>query len=182
MTQSLPLVDVAVSPSVLFSIGEIYQRRNDLSPSRVVGALFGQVQAEEGNGEGSLKINVRHCFAVPHSEVGDQISINSEYYKIRNELHRKCYGKDTVIVGWFSIAGEEAVVSGKNTEFINESFGREVLASSASALNIHLALTVESTGVKKTITITDMTNKQQSSALAKLSCSANDTFACTNNI
>lgn len=176
MTQSLPQADVAISPSVLFAIGEIYQRRSDQSTSRVVGALFGQVQAEDGT---SVKINVRHCFAVPHSEVGDQISINSEYYKLRSELHRKCYGKDSLIVGWFSIAEEGAKVSEKNTEFINDSFGREVVASSASQLNVHLALAIGAAGIKKTVNITDMSSKHQNAVPASLSCSSHDSFART---
>jgi translation initiation factor 3 subunit F len=180
MTQSLPQADVAISPSVLFAIGEIYQRRSDQSTSRVVGALFGQVQAEDDSS--STKINVRHCFAVPHSEVGDQISINSEYYKLRSELHRKCYGKDSLIVGWFSIAEEGAKVSEKNTEFINDSFGREVVASSALPLNVHLSLTIGASGIKKAVNITDMSSKHQISAPAQLSCSSHDSFARTSNI
>lgn len=157
---TLPQIRISLAPSVLFAAGEIYQRRNETTSCRVVGAIFGNVVSKDESKSGRIEVNISTCFAVPHSEVGDQISINSEYYKIRSELVRKCYGKSAVILGWFSIAEESFESQPKNTEFINDSFGREVLASGSLPYNIHLDLLLGTSGIKKSVTVTDASKKQ----------------------
>lgn len=165
--------NVSVSPAVLFSIGEIYQRRNETAPTRVVGALFGAFDSQ-ANG-----IQVNHCFVVPHSEVADQISINSDYYKQRSELHKQCYGKQSIIVGWFSITQDGVHISDKNTSFINDTFAREVATSSNSSISIHLNLHVSANGfIKRTTTITDMASKTTGPVeKSAVSFKTNDIFA-----
>lgn len=168
-------VAVSIAPSVLFAIGEIYQRRNETVPSRVVGAIFGNQSAEAAS-----KIIVSHCFVVPHSEVGDQISINSEYYKQRSELHKKCYGKQSVILGWFSVTQEGAIISEKNTQFINDSFGREVLASGQSGFSIHLNIHVSANGVIERCTeVTELSSKATFPVSSSVLFKSNEIFAGT---
>lgn len=169
-------VSVTISPSVLFSIGEIYQRRTEVGPTRIVGALFGSSQMGSGS---SGQILINQCFVVPHSEVADQISINSEYYKQRTELHKKCYGNQSVIVGWFSVSQESAPVSEKNTIFIGESFGREVAVSGNSCLSAHLDLVISANGIiKKTVSIANMSTKSSQSDVPHIVLfKSNETFA-----
>lgn len=179
MTTSASSVNVLVSPSVLFTAGEIYQRRND-SALRVVGALMGSCTVKP---DSSVDIHIRQCYVVPHSEVADQISINSEYYKQRSELFKKCYGSQQQIVGWFSIGEEGAEIPPSNTGFINDSFGREVSISGASSgLNVHLdmAISKEGGGFKYGCTVTDVKGKTQSvAASCRVEFKASEAFAGT---
>lgn len=169
-------VSVTISPSVLFSIGEIYQRRTEAGPTRIVGALFGSSQMGSGS---SGQILINQCFVVPHSEVADQISINSEYYKQRTELHKKCYGSQSVIVGWFSVSQDSVTISDKNTIFIGESFSREVAVSGNSCFSVHLDLVISANGnIKKTVSVANMSTKSsQSDVPHSLLFKSNETFA-----
>jgi len=170
-------VSVTIAPSVLFSIAETYQRRNEASPSRIVGALFGSSQATSTG----TAIHAKQCFIVPHSEVADQISINSEYYKQRHELHKKCYGSQSNIVGWFSMTQDGALIVQKNTAFINDTFGREVSSSGHSPLSIHLNLHISSNGnIERhvTVTVSDASSKTNSPAEeVKIHFQSNEVFA-----
>ena len=146
---------VCIQTSVLFGIFAQYQRRAESCPVRLVGALLGSVSpVEEGmtTGGNTFAIELYQCFPVPHSEVGDQISINSEYFRMRMSLHRKGYGKDVVLLGWYSIQMEgelpkntdEAAFS-KNAEFIRDYFARETGATGAP-LAVYLAITIGKDG------------------------------------
>lgn len=175
---SQPKVSVTISPSVLFSIGEIYQRRTESGPTRIVGALFGSSQMGSGS---SAQIQINHCFVVPHSEVADQISINSEYYKQRTELHKKCYGNQSMIVGWFSVSQDSVIISEKNTTFIGESFGREVAVSSNSCISVHLDLVISANGlIHRTLSIANLSTKStHSDAPYNVLFQPSETFAGT---
>lgn len=166
-------LSVSISPSVVFSMGEIYQRRNEQAPCRVIGALFGSSQ-------GGV-VSATQCFVVPHSEVGDQISINSEYYKNRTELHKKCYGRLSNLVGWFSVTQDGFSVSEKNTHFINELFCREVAASGLSAVSVHFNLHISANGeVKQTSSITEIPTKTfNENVSTQVSFASNETFAAS---
>lgn len=162
---------ISIAPSVVFAIGTMYQRRNETAPSRVVGALLGSLASGE--------THVTQCFVVPHSEVRDQISINTEYYKNRMELHKKCYGKSSAILGWFSITQDATPVNEKATAFINDSFGREVAAAGLSPFSILLSLNISANGkLERKLSVTDISNRAQ---LASVPCSvdfmSNDAFA-----
>lgn len=63
---------VKVHPVVLFTICDAYIRINEGQP-RVIGTLLGKV--------GDGVIDIRNCYAVPHSEFNEQVRIHhlSEY-------------------------------------------------------------------------------------------------------
>lgn len=171
-----PSLSLSVAPAVVFSIGEIYQRRSDLSPTRIVGALLGSFRAGSSNGE----LHISHAFVVPHSEVADQVAINSEYYKQRLDLHKKGYGSSSTLVGWFSATQDGAVISEKNTAFINDSFAREVASGCACPVAIHLNLNISKNGaIEKTATATDVSHKGRTLIEPRPLLSSADSFACT---
>ncbi len=129
-----------IAPSVLFAIGQFFQRRSEGSPSRIIGALLSKTDS------GTVNPHVCQCFVVPHSEVGDQISINIEYYKQLSELQSKAYCKKLTVVGWFSVFYETAEISAKNTEFINDSFCKEILSHGIFNECLHLSLILSPNG------------------------------------
>lgn len=148
----------------LLGIVEQYQRRSENYPIRLIGAILGSVvagsgqggDAEEGsagsNGSGaSYFVDIRHSFPVLHSEVGDQISINSEYYRARMELHRKASGRESVLLGWYSaVLSRDAkpvdpATFAKNGEFIREYFVREANTKGAP-FALHLNIAANATG------------------------------------
>ncbi|PJF18845.1 Eukaryotic translation initiation factor 3 subunit F [Paramicrosporidium saccamoebae] len=153
MTTSVKVVEARLQAAALLSIFEQYQRRSENCPVRLVGAILGSVSPATDDATGSsdnhlFKAEVRHCFPVPHSEFGDQVSINSEYYKSRMELHRKCLGRDSVLLGWYSIQQEghlpknmDSETFAKNGEFIKESFARET-GSTGAPITLNLSITI----------------------------------------
>jgi translation initiation factor 3 subunit F len=60
--------DVKVHPVVLFTICDAFIRRNE-DQDRVIGTLLGTVA------DGT--IDIRSCYAVPHSESNDQVRITT---------------------------------------------------------------------------------------------------------
>ena len=130
-----------VESAALFAILEQYQRRSEACTSRLIGAILGTVSLADG--DSNYVADIKHCFPIPHSEVGSQVSINGEYYRSRMSLHRKCYGRESVLLGWYSIrqqgpaAAEDADVHGST--FIREFFARET-GSAGAPVAFHLAL------------------------------------------
>ena len=59
-------ITVRVQPVVLFSICDAYIRRNE-GKERVIGTLLGSIS--DG------VVDVRDCYAVPHNESMDQVSL-----------------------------------------------------------------------------------------------------------
>lgn len=168
--QSTPeIVLIRLQNAALLSIFEQYQRRSESSPSRLVGVLLGaalpNVEADVGGASVSKSFplgrsstvpqyiaEARHCFPVPHSEVGEQVSINVEYLRSRMELHRKCYGKESSILGWFCISHDDYLPKDldrasfeKNESFIREFFSREVGLSGAP-VSLQLSIRMHSDG------------------------------------
>lgn len=88
---SIP-VDVKIHPTVLFSITDSYERRNEKS-TRVVGTLLGTKIM--GN------IEVTDCFVVPHRLTADEVAIDSEFAKNSFNAYKKV-NPAISIVGWFS--------------------------------------------------------------------------------
>lgn len=142
---------VKIQAPALLSIFEQYQRRGENCPMRLVGTILGSVvpvdDSVAGKRQNVLIAEVRHCFPVPHSEFGDQVSINNEYYRSRMDLHRKCYGRESHLLGWYSIHfGElEDLTSSNaqvtNIEFIRDFFAREAAANGAPvSLNLTVAI------------------------------------------
>lgn len=157
MAASAEIVLVRLQSAAIFSIFEQYQRRSDTCPVRLVGAILGSVAplAEEPSASGTaprLVAEVRHCFPIPHSEVGDQVSINSDYYRSRIDLHRKCYTRDSALLGWYSIQQQgvlpknmDEAVFARNAEFIGDSFARET-GSAGAPVTLHLEVAIAADG------------------------------------
>lgn len=169
-------VSFTVAPSVLFSIAETFQRRSDLSTTRVIGALLGNFGSVQSKGQ----LHITHSFVVPHSEVADQIAINSEYYKQRLDLHKKGYGNSSMLVGWFSMCQHGASVSDNNTSFINDSFAREVASTGNCPVVAHLSVKIAADGsIERSTTVTDLASKTKLASLTKPEFSSADSFAST---
>lgn len=159
MMGSVDVVQARIQTATLLSIFEQYQRRSENCPVRLVGAILGSVSSIAGepaavvSGHLQFVVEIRHAFPVPHSEFGDQVSINSEYYRSRMELHRKCYGRDSALLGWYSIQQEnatlpknmDAITFSKNGEFIRDSFARET-GSTGAPVTFNLAITITKAG------------------------------------
>lgn len=154
MTITMEVARASIQASVLFSIFHQYQRRSDSCSTRLVGALVGRVSVLEDNFTSGSKFGIEFtsCFPVPHSEVGEEISINSEYFKNRLDLHKKGHGKDTVLLGWYSMQDANGLPKdpnteafAKNSEFIKDYFVREVSLSGVPAV-AHLDVTLAGNG------------------------------------
>jgi translation initiation factor 3 subunit F len=95
---SRPPSQITVHPSVLAQILTHHQRRpqneesTDTTP-RVIGTLMG-LRSENG-----LEIEVRSCFAVPHSEDEEKIALDMPFHQSMVDLLAKNGAKE-VIVGW----------------------------------------------------------------------------------
>eukprot|EP01025_Chloroclados_australasicus_P009418 TRINITY_DN1360_c0_g1_i1.p1 TRINITY_DN1360_c0_g1~~TRINITY_DN1360_c0_g1_i1.p1 ORF type:complete len:308 (+),score=29.87 TRINITY_DN1360_c0_g1_i1:1-924(+) len=83
---------VQIYPSVLLSILDAYQRRNDKN-GRAIGTLLGSIT--------STTVTIKDCFCVPHNEEPDRVELDSQHHKIQAELYMKANPK-YIIVGWFS--------------------------------------------------------------------------------
>jgi len=87
---SIP-VDVKIHPTVLFSIVDSYERRNE-KMKRVVGTLLGT------NIQGNIEVT--DCFVVPHRD-GDEVAIDVEFARNSINTYKKI-NPAISIVGWFS--------------------------------------------------------------------------------
>eukprot|EP01026_Neomeris_dumetosa_P022576 TRINITY_DN1943_c0_g1_i2.p1 TRINITY_DN1943_c0_g1~~TRINITY_DN1943_c0_g1_i2.p1 ORF type:complete len:297 (+),score=26.59 TRINITY_DN1943_c0_g1_i2:46-891(+) len=83
---------VRIFPSVLLSVLDAYQRRNEEN-QRAIGTLLGSIT---GN-----VIYVKDCFCVPHNEDQLQVELDVQHHKTQAELYMKANPK-YIIVGWFS--------------------------------------------------------------------------------
>lgn len=151
---------VLIQSVVPFAILEQYQRRSDACRVRLLGAILGSVSVDNSSLADSsvdastnrVVAHVRHCFAIPHSEVDSQIAINSDHYRNYMQLHRTCYGKDSVLLGWYSVQQEadlqlvtDAEQFERNSNFIREFFAREAALANAPKA-VHLSVTIASDG------------------------------------
>jgi len=88
-------VDVKIHPTVLFTIVDLYERRNE-KMTRIVGTLLGT------NIQGNIEVT--ESFQVPHREV-DEVALDSKFAKSILESYKKV--NPTIgIVGWFSTGND----------------------------------------------------------------------------
>merc|ERR1712144_113280 len=94
--QSTAPLSVVIQPSAVFSILDHSIRRDDsqTQATRVIGALLG-VRSEDG------KVEVRNCFAIPHTENEDQVEVDVEYQKNMLALQLKANPRE-VLLGWYT--------------------------------------------------------------------------------
>lgn len=95
---------VRVHPVVLFTICDAFIRRAE-GQERVIGTLLGTV------GDGVVEI--KNCYAVPHSESNDQVAVDVQHHQTMASLQHKVAPEER-IVGWFStgpdISGSDALI------------------------------------------------------------------------
>ena len=85
----------------VFSILDHAVRRDirDTQSTRVIGALLG-VRSEDG-----MEVEVRNCFAIPHTENEDQVEVDVEYQKNMLALQIKASPRE-VLLGWYTTSLE----------------------------------------------------------------------------
>lgn len=95
---------VRVHPVVLFTVCDAYIRRND-GQDRIIGTLLGTIA--DG------VVDVKNCYAVPHSEANDQVAVDVQHQQTMAQLHQKVNPSERV-VGWFStgsdVSGSDALI------------------------------------------------------------------------
>ena len=82
----------------IFAILDHSIRRGEGS-ERVIGALLG-IRSEDG-----LEVEVRNCFAVPHTETQDQVEVDVEYQRTMLALQLKSNPRE-VLLGWYTTSLE----------------------------------------------------------------------------
>lgn len=99
-TVTAPL-SVAIQPQAIVSIFDHAVRRETSSTqsTRVIGALVG-VRSEDG-----LEVEVRSCFAIPHTETDDQVEVDVEYQKNMLALTLKASPRESLL-GWYTTSHE----------------------------------------------------------------------------
>ena len=101
MNMSLAPVTVNIQPQVVLSILDHAVRRDtrDTQSQRVIGALVG-VRSEDGS-----EVEVRSCFAIPHTENEDQVEVDVEYQKNMLALALKASPRESLL-GWYTTSLE----------------------------------------------------------------------------
>ncbi|CAH0053126.1 unnamed protein product [Clonostachys solani] len=100
-TNIAPLT-VNIQPQAVLSILDHAVRRDardPAQPSRVIGALVG-VRSEDGT-----EVEVRSCFAIPHTEEEDQVEVDVEYQKNMLALTLKANPRESLL-GWYTTSLE----------------------------------------------------------------------------
>ena len=95
---------VSVHPVAIFTMCDAFVRRNE-GQARVIGTLLGTI------GDGVVEI--KNCFAVPHSESDDQVAVDVVHHQTMAELQKKVNSRER-IVGWWStgtdVSGSDALI------------------------------------------------------------------------
>ncbi|KAI9708125.1 MAG: hypothetical protein M1820_004329 [Bogoriella megaspora] len=91
-------LNVMIQPQAIFSILDHSIRRNP-DQERVIGTLLG-VRSEDGT-----EVEIRNCYAVPHTETAEQVEVDMDYQKQMLALHLRANPKE-VLVGWYATSAE----------------------------------------------------------------------------
>ncbi|KAF7186690.1 Eukaryotic translation initiation factor 3 subunit F [Pseudocercospora fuligena] len=91
-------VTVTVQPQAIFSILDHASRR-PADQERVIGTLLG-VRSEDGT-----EVEIRNCYAVPHTETDEQVEVDMDYQKQMLALYLKANPKE-VLIGWYATSSE----------------------------------------------------------------------------
>ena len=89
---------VTIQPQALFSILDHASRR-PADQERVIGTLLG-TRSEDGT-----EVEIKNCYAVPHTETAEQVEVDMDYQKSMLQLHQKAAPKE-VLVGWYATSDE----------------------------------------------------------------------------
>ncbi|KAL2202862.1 Mov34-domain-containing protein [Sarocladium strictum] len=102
LQSNLAPLSVNIHPQAVFSILDHAVRRDvreDAQPTRVIGALVG-TRSEDGT-----EVEVRSCFAIPHTEEEDQVEVDVEYQKNMLALTLKASPRESLL-GWYTTSHE----------------------------------------------------------------------------
>ncbi|KAK4549796.1 hypothetical protein LTR36_005097 [Oleoguttula mirabilis] len=91
-------VAVTIQPQALFSILDHASRR-PADQERVIGTLLG-TRSEDGT-----EVEIKNCYAVPHTETQEQVEVDMDYQKRMYELHIRAAPKE-VLVGWYATSSD----------------------------------------------------------------------------
>ncbi|KAK3619468.1 hypothetical protein LTR56_016257 [Elasticomyces elasticus] len=83
-------VSVTLQPQALFSILDHASRR-PADQERVIGTLLG-TRSEDGT-----EVSVTNCYAIPHTETGEQVEVDMDYQKRMLELHLRAAPKEVLV-------------------------------------------------------------------------------------
>ncbi|KAF2721457.1 eukaryotic translation initiation factor 3 subunit F [Polychaeton citri CBS 116435] len=97
-TSSTAPVSVTVQPQAIFSILDHASRR-PADQERVIGTLLG-VRSDDGT-----EIEIRNCYAVPHTENQEQVEVDMDYHKSMLSLHLRANPKEN-LVGWYATSSD----------------------------------------------------------------------------
>lgn len=87
-------LSVTVQPQAIFAILD-HSTRRPVDQERVIGTLLG-VRSDDGT-----EIEIRNCYAVPHTETQEQVEVDMDYQKQMLALHLKANPRE-VLVGWYA--------------------------------------------------------------------------------
>ncbi|GAO18486.1 uncharacterized protein UV8b_07304 [Ustilaginoidea virens] len=102
LQSSIAPLTVNIQPQAVFSILDHAVRRDtgeNAQSTRVIGALVG-TRSEDGT-----DVEVRSCFAIPHTEEEDQVEVDVEYQKNMLALTLKASPRETLL-GWYTTSPE----------------------------------------------------------------------------
>lgn len=91
-------LSVVIQPQAIFSILDHSLRRNP-DQERVIGTLLG-TRTEDGT-----EVEIRNCYAVPHTETAEQVEVDMDYQKQMLALHLRANPRE-VLVGWYATSAE----------------------------------------------------------------------------
>jgi translation initiation factor 3 subunit F len=91
-------VHALMTNQAIFSILDHSLRRNT-EQERVIGTLLG-VRSEDGT-----EVEIRNCYAVPHTETAEQVEVDMDYQKQMLQLHLRANPRE-VLVGWYATSAE----------------------------------------------------------------------------
>ncbi|KAG9888851.1 eukaryotic translation initiation factor-like protein 3 subunit F, partial [Aureobasidium melanogenum] len=73
--------------------------RRPQDQERVIGTLLG-VRSEDGT-----EVEIRNCYAVPHTETQEQVEVDMDYQKQMLQLHLRANPKE-VLLGWYATSSD----------------------------------------------------------------------------
>ncbi|KAH7125237.1 eukaryotic translation initiation factor 3 subunit F [Dendryphion nanum] len=89
---------VVIQPQAIFSIIDHATRRPS-DQERVIGTLLG-TRSEDGT-----EIEIRNCYAVPHTETAEQVEVDMDYQKQMLALHLRANPRE-ILVGWYATSSD----------------------------------------------------------------------------
>jgi translation initiation factor 3 subunit F len=87
-----------IRDQAVFSILD-HSLRRPADQERVIGTLLG-TRSEDGT-----EIEIRNCYAVPHTETAEQVEVDMDYQKQMLALHLRANPRE-VLVGWYATSSD----------------------------------------------------------------------------